>query len=167
MLLYLQNLGSHWYFTMYVGGSSSGGRVGWLVTAMLLVRVSRCPWARHLTITAPDELAVALHCWLRRWCVNVCMNGWMLGNILRRFRWPQVTKKHYIIAVHLPFQISMSSDSSDRDGQRIKVLETSGSAVCCGNKRMFAFLRWRWSSSKSWTCRSLRSAPETPTTSPT
>ena len=40
-----------------------------------LLRVSRCPWARHLTLTAPDELAVAVCGWLRRRCVNVCMNG--------------------------------------------------------------------------------------------
>ena len=32
-----------------------------------------CPWGRHLTLTAPDELAVALHGWLCRWCVNVCI----------------------------------------------------------------------------------------------
>ena len=37
------------------GGSSSGGRAGWLVTW-----ASKCPWARHLTLTAPDELAVAM-----------------------------------------------------------------------------------------------------------
>ena len=36
--------------------------------------VSRCPWARTLTLTAPDELAVVLHACLRRRCVNVCMN---------------------------------------------------------------------------------------------
>ena len=31
----------------------------------------RCPWASHLTLIAPDELAVALRGWLRHWCVNV------------------------------------------------------------------------------------------------
>ena len=35
------------------GGISSGGRVGWLITARLLVR--------SLTLIAPYELAVALH----------------------------------------------------------------------------------------------------------
>ena len=45
----------------YMGGSSSGGRAGWLITARLLVPVLMCPWARHLILTAPDELAVALH----------------------------------------------------------------------------------------------------------
>ena len=33
-----------------------------------------CSWARQLTLTAPDELAVALHGWLCRRCVNVCIN---------------------------------------------------------------------------------------------
>ena len=53
----------------------SGGRAGWRVTGMLvrspIVEVS----LRHLTPTAPDELAVALHGRLRRRCVNVCMIG--------------------------------------------------------------------------------------------
>ena len=42
--------------------------------------VSKCPWARHLT---PQLLLTS---WLapcmaanRRWCVNVCVNGWMRG----------------------------------------------------------------------------------------
>ena len=30
------------------------------------------------------------------------MNG--SGNIVKRFGWPRVTKKHYINAVYLPFQ---------------------------------------------------------------
>ena len=35
--------------------------------------VSRCPWARLLTLTAPDELAVALHGWhLQQW-MDVCV----------------------------------------------------------------------------------------------
>jgi len=38
--------------------------------------ISKCPWARHLTLTAPDVLVVTLHGWhRRRW-----MNGWMWGN---------------------------------------------------------------------------------------
>ena len=45
------------------GGSSSGGRAGWLVTARLLVR-SLCvevSLSKVQTLTAPDELAVAMH----------------------------------------------------------------------------------------------------------
>ena len=64
----------------------SGGRAGRLVTGRFLVL--RCPWARRLTWTAPDKLAVALHGWRRRRCVNAWMNGWMWGNIVKRFEWP-------------------------------------------------------------------------------
>ena len=55
--------------------------------------VSRCPWARHLTLTAPDELDVALHGWRPCRCGNGCMgrNGWMLGYIIHRFGWPLIT----------------------------------------------------------------------------
>ena len=41
----------------------------WLVTGRLLVQ------ARHLTLTAPNELAVSLCGRRRRRCVNVGMNG--------------------------------------------------------------------------------------------
>ena len=73
----------------------SGGRVGWLVTRRFLVRVLRCPWAKHLTLTAPDELAVALHAWHCRGWGNVCVNGWMSGSIVKRFEWPLVRKVLY------------------------------------------------------------------------
>ena len=38
-------------------------------------RLSRCPWARNLTLMATDELAVAVSGWHCRLCVNVWMNG--------------------------------------------------------------------------------------------
>ena len=40
-------------------------------------RVSSWPWPRHQTQTAPDELAVTMQGWRRRWCVNV----WMWVNV--------------------------------------------------------------------------------------
>jgi hypothetical protein len=42
-----------------------------------------------------DELAVALCGRERCRCVNVCMNGWMLGSIEKRFEWPLVRKAQF------------------------------------------------------------------------
>ena len=82
------------------GASSSGARAGWLVTARLIddPRLLECrgvPWARHLTLTASDELAVALHGWVSRRCVNVCMNGWMSGN----WEWGESVTLWYSVAI--------------------------------------------------------------------
>ena len=65
--------------------------------------VLRCPWARHLTSTAPDELAIALNGWLQLRCASVCRNGWILGNIVKCFEWPLVRKALYKWS---PFTIS-------------------------------------------------------------
>ena len=58
-----------------------GLRAGWLVTGRLLVRL---PWASHLTLTAPEELAVAWCDLHRRRCVK---SGLWIWTILewRRF----------------------------------------------------------------------------------
>ena len=55
-------------FTHVPGGnSSSGGRAGSSPKGssfdprLVLARVSRCPWARHLALTAPDETSP---CWV-------------------------------------------------------------------------------------------------------
>ena len=70
--------------------------------------VSSCPWARRPTLTAPDWLAVALHGWLRFWCLNVCMNGGSIvwGSIVKHFEWPLVSKR-CMNADHLPFTIDV------------------------------------------------------------
>ena len=66
---------------------------------------SRCvlntwwPVVGPLAPPAPDQLAVTSH-----GCVNVCMNGWMLGNIVKHFEWPWLEKR-CIKAVHLPWSI--------------------------------------------------------------
>ena len=57
--------------------------------------MSRCPWARDLTLTAPDELAVAMHGAHFCRCVNVCTNGWKLGNVVKRLERPLVRKALY------------------------------------------------------------------------
>ena len=73
----------------------------WLVTGRLLVWVSRCPWARHLTPTTPNELVVAMHGWHRRRFVNVCMNGWMSVNIVQhRQQWESVNDVQRRICVN-------------------------------------------------------------------
>ena len=80
---------------------SSGGRVGWLVewvgSIPAPVRVSRCHWARRLTRTAPDELAVTLRGWHCRRCVNVCMKGWMTVNTVKRFGYKSTLDKSAIL----------------------------------------------------------------------
>ena len=43
--------------------------------------VWRCPWARRLTLTAPEELTVAL----RGWLCHHCVNGWMLAYIVKHW----------------------------------------------------------------------------------
>jgi hypothetical protein len=59
---------------------------------MLLVqsptRVLQSPWARHLTLSAADKLAVALHVWHSRQCVNVCRMGDREAIILKRLGSP-------------------------------------------------------------------------------
>ena len=46
-----------------------------LLIASRVHRVSRCPWARPLNITSPDEHVVAIRGGHRCRCVSVCMNG--------------------------------------------------------------------------------------------
>ena len=58
-------------------GSSSGGREGWLVTARLLVRSPRVKVSLSMkrSLTAHDQLAVALNGWL----CGLCLIRWMSG----------------------------------------------------------------------------------------
>ena len=68
--------------------SSTAHLLPWLVTA----RLSRCPWARHLTLTAPDELAVVF-AWLTPPSVCECVYEWVIVRQYCKALW--VATGHY------------------------------------------------------------------------
>ena len=99
-----------WVFPARVYLFKYGRHVAQEVGTRLWVRspappsVDFCPWAGQLTLTAPDELAVALRGRLRRLHFNA------RGNVRQyctlHFGGPLVIKKLYIIAVHLTLSVN-------------------------------------------------------------
>ena len=76
---------SEWISTLAARGSEVE-RVGCLAGGdSLFTLLLQAEWrgvSEQDTLTAPDELDVALRGWHHHRCVNVCMNGWKLGNII-------------------------------------------------------------------------------------
>ena len=73
---------------------------------------------------------------LRRRCVNVCMNGWMSGNIVKRFGWPLVTKNALYKCspfTILPFSIALLGSNFTAKRRWIETIVIAPSWPLCVN----------------------------------
>ena len=102
-----------WRFKICKGGVSLAPEVERV--AILLAEFQGRPCTRQITPTAPDEWDVTVHGWLRRRCVNVCMNRckslWIKGSAKCKMIWKPIifVSSDALIAVYIYLGVPMCS----------------------------------------------------------